>query len=142
MDLASIGAAYEGLKYAKNTIRTLSSLKIETETIEKINEAVKKVDPLLAAITSSTEPRSITVRHGFVPAGANESDGQLPAPLQVSGNGAMASSLPSHCAERVTWSASNGPQRVRSNRTARAGNVFMRCCMPLLVGWCASPDCI
>ena len=43
MDLVSIGAAYEGLKYAKNTIKTLSSLKIETETIEKINEAVKKV---------------------------------------------------------------------------------------------------
>jgi len=43
MDLATIAAAYEGLKYAKDTIKTLSDLKIETETIEKINEAVKKV---------------------------------------------------------------------------------------------------
>ena len=43
MDLASIGIAYEGLKVAKNTIKTLSSLKIETDTIGKINEAVKQV---------------------------------------------------------------------------------------------------
>ena len=43
MDLATIGVAYEGLKVAKNTIKTLSNLKIETDTISKINEAVKQV---------------------------------------------------------------------------------------------------
>ena len=43
MDLTTISAAYEGLKYAKDTIKTLSGLKIETKTIQKINEAVKKV---------------------------------------------------------------------------------------------------
>ena len=43
MDLGSISVAYEGLKIAKDTIKALSNLKIETESIGRINEAVRQV---------------------------------------------------------------------------------------------------
>jgi len=43
MDLASITAAYSGLKVAKDIFNGLNDLKVEAATIDKINEAVKKV---------------------------------------------------------------------------------------------------
>lgn len=43
MDIGIITAAYEGLKVAKNAITGLADLKIESESLGRINEAVKKV---------------------------------------------------------------------------------------------------
>ncbi len=43
MEMTSITAAYNGLKIAKNIFTDLNDLKIETATLDKINEAVKKV---------------------------------------------------------------------------------------------------
>jgi predicted RNA-binding Zn-ribbon protein involved in translation (DUF1610 family) len=43
MDITSITAAYTGLKVAKDIFTGLNDLKVEAATIEKINEAVKKV---------------------------------------------------------------------------------------------------
>lgn len=43
MDLTAISAAYNGLKVAKDIFAELSNLKIETRSLEKINEAVKRV---------------------------------------------------------------------------------------------------
>ncbi len=43
MDLVSVKAAYDGLKFAKDVFSAFSELKNETETITKINEAVKRV---------------------------------------------------------------------------------------------------
>ncbi len=43
MDMTSITSAYTGLKIAKDIFTGLNDLKIETETLEKINDAVKKV---------------------------------------------------------------------------------------------------
>ena len=39
----TVKAAYDGLKYAKDVITGVSALKVETTTIDKINDAVKKV---------------------------------------------------------------------------------------------------
>ncbi len=43
MDLTAIAAAYSGLKTAKDIVTGLAELKIEAESIAKINEAVRKV---------------------------------------------------------------------------------------------------
>lgn len=43
MDMAIVGAAYSGLKAAKDIFTGIAELKIEAESIAKINEAVKKV---------------------------------------------------------------------------------------------------
>ena len=43
MDIASITSAYSGLKIAKDIFIGFADLKIEAESIGKINEAVKKV---------------------------------------------------------------------------------------------------
>ena len=43
MDIATFSAAYEGLRPAKNAITGLADLKIEAESLSKINDAVKKV---------------------------------------------------------------------------------------------------
>ena len=43
MDITSITAAYSGLKAAKDIFTNVAGLKIETDTIAKINDAVKKV---------------------------------------------------------------------------------------------------
>ena len=43
MDLASIKATYDGLKFAKEVFSAFNELKNETETIARVNEAVKKV---------------------------------------------------------------------------------------------------
>ena len=43
MDLAAITAAYNGLKSAKEIFVGISELKTETDSIGKINEAVKRV---------------------------------------------------------------------------------------------------
>lgn len=42
MDMTSIAAAYNGLKTAKDVFSGLAGLKVETETLSKINDAVKK----------------------------------------------------------------------------------------------------
>ena len=43
MDMTTISAAYTGLKTAKDIFTGLNDLKIETSTLDKINDAVKKV---------------------------------------------------------------------------------------------------
>ena len=43
MDLATIKAAYDGLKFSKDVFSAFNELKIETKTIDRVNEAVKKV---------------------------------------------------------------------------------------------------
>lgn len=43
MDMTTISAAYTGLKTAKDIFTGLNDLKVETATLDKINEAVKKV---------------------------------------------------------------------------------------------------
>jgi len=55
MDMATISAAYTGLKTAKNIFTDLTNLKIETETLDKINDAVKKVGDAQDALFSLRE---------------------------------------------------------------------------------------
>lgn len=43
MEMTTISAAYTGLKTAKDIFSGLTNLKIETATLDKINDAVKKV---------------------------------------------------------------------------------------------------
>lgn len=43
LDMATIGAAYEGLKATKDIIKGMYALKLDTATQEKINAAVSKV---------------------------------------------------------------------------------------------------
>ncbi|MEW8300245.1 MAG: hypothetical protein AB2665_18725 [Candidatus Thiodiazotropha sp.] len=43
MDMTTITAAYNGLKTAKDVFTGLAELKIETDSLAKINDAVKKV---------------------------------------------------------------------------------------------------
>lgn len=43
MDLASIGAAYNGLKVVKDVFVGFTNLKSETDSLERIYEAIKKV---------------------------------------------------------------------------------------------------
>ncbi|MDH5259379.1 MAG: hypothetical protein OEX07_15295 [Gammaproteobacteria bacterium] len=43
IDMTTISAAYSGLKVAKDVFTGITELKIETESRDKINEAVKKV---------------------------------------------------------------------------------------------------
>lgn len=50
MDIASITAAYNGLKTAKDIFTGFSNLKLETKSLEQINEAVKKVGEAQDAI--------------------------------------------------------------------------------------------
>ncbi|MCP3889622.1 hypothetical protein [Alteromonas gracilis] len=50
MDLVSISAAYNGLKVAKDIFAGFNNLKVETATLERINEAVKKVGEAQDAI--------------------------------------------------------------------------------------------
>lgn len=43
MDLGTLSVAYQGLKAAKDTISGLTHLKIEIDTLSKINDAAKQV---------------------------------------------------------------------------------------------------
>ena len=50
MDIVSISAAYNGLKVAKDIFSGFNDLKVETATLARINEAVKKVGEAQDAI--------------------------------------------------------------------------------------------
>jgi len=55
MDISQISSAYNGLKTAKEIFTGFIDLKIETATVEKINEAVKKVAEAQDALFSMRE---------------------------------------------------------------------------------------
>lgn len=50
MDLTTVTSAYNGLKFAKDVFTGLMQLKIETDSLSKINDAVRKVGDAQDAI--------------------------------------------------------------------------------------------